>query len=73
MWLSWYHLHSLLPHGGNLCGPSRQRGTTARISPITEATGEFYFRARRFLLAASGSFFTAVNVWAFHLSPTLWT
>ncbi len=34
---------------------------------------EIYFRARRFLLAASGSFSQSVDMWAFHQLPTLWT
>ena len=48
--LSCCHLHSLLPHDNNL------NEYLCTLNPITGASGEFYFRTRRFLLAAPGSF-----------------
>ena len=65
--LSWYHLHLLMPRDISLFEYfhtlARSRGPPA----------EFYFRTRRFLLAASGFFSQQVHVRAFHQLPILWT
>jgi hypothetical protein len=50
MWLSRYHLHSLIPHSINLT-EYKYTLTLLRRQPA-----EVYFRTLRFLLAASGSF-----------------
>jgi hypothetical protein len=66
MLYSWYHLHLPAPYSASL-GEYEYTRACYRRHPA-----EFYFRARRFLLAAPGFFSRFVDIRAFQQLPALW-